>query len=318
MGRRRRRQAPVDVTLDRLEARGVSGLTDDGRRVEVRYGAVGARVSVRVGRKGKGQRLALLQPAPDQVPPACPVFGLCGGCQLQEMPLHRQRVEKAALVARLVGHPCTSCEGAEAAYGYRNKLELSFGARRFLAEATDDPGEIAGSWLGFHPPGWYSRIVDVDGCPLGSPAMNRVIAAVRDQRPAPAWDNATHAGWWRHLVLREGDAGVLVTLVTHGSCPEVEVRRVADAVAALDCVTGVSWRVNDGVAEVATGQLRAVLHGAPGLSITLGDVALELPPDAFFQVNTPGAAILVDRVGEALRLPGDPAQGSAGGTLLDL
>ncbi len=318
MGRRRKQKAPVEVTLDRLEARGVSGLTDDGRRVQVRHGAVGARIEARAGRKGKGQRVGLVQPAPDQVDPACSAFGLCGGCQLQEMPLKRQRAEKADLVGRLVGHPCRGCEGAADAYGYRNKLELSFGARRFLAEATDDRSEIEGSWLGFHPPGWYSRVVDVDGCPLGSAAMNRVIAAVRAQAPAPAWDNATHQGWWRHLVLREGDDGVLVTLVTHGSCPDRAVRRVADAVAALDCVTGVLWRVNDGVAEVATGDLRAVLHGEPTVAITLGRARLELPPDAFFQVNTPGADILVARIGDALRLPGDPDEGPAGGTLLDL
>lgn len=314
MARHGKERPPVRVRLDRLEAKGLSGADEAGRRHEVRAGAVGQLVLARRGRKGKAEVLELLDPAPDQVPPACPVYGLCGGCQLQDMPLDRQRAEKALLVERLVDHPCRGCEGAagptaQGAYGYRNKLELSWSPRRFTPAPPQDPAELLGSWLGFHPPGWFSRVVDVPGCPLGSPAMNRAIAAVRALGLGPAWDNDSHSGWWRHLVLREGADGLLVTLVTHSACPEAQVRRASDALAALPEVRGVLWRVNDGVAEVATGELRAVLHGAPDLRIRVGQTTLDLPADAFFQVNSAGAAVLFDRIGEAL---------GQGGTLLDL
>lgn len=324
MGRRRRQKDPVDLTLDRLEAKGVSGAHGEDRLV-VRFGAVGATLQVRPTRKGKADRLDLVEPAPDQVAPACPAFGICGGCQLQEMALSRQREEKADLVSRLVGHPCQGCEGSDQAYGYRNKLELSWGARRYLPTPPLDRSELEGSWMGFHPPGWYSRIVDVDGCPLGSAGMNAVIAAVRSQGLAPPWDNAAHTGWWRHLVLREGDDGVLVTLITHPDCPAEQVQQVADHLFGLDAVSGVLWRVNDGVAEVATGELRGVLAGSADLAITVtgssareggaregsASTTMRLPPDAFFQVSTQGAGVLFDRIGAAL---GD----DAGGTLLDL
>ncbi|MCK6507277.1 23S rRNA (uracil(1939)-C(5))-methyltransferase RlmD [Myxococcota bacterium] len=314
VARHGKQRPPVQVLLDRLEAKGLSGLDEAGRRHEVRAGAVGQAVLARRGRKGKAEVLEERAPAPDQVAPACPVYGLCGGCQLQAMPLARQRAEKALLVERLVGHPCQGCEGADGpvdqgAYGYRNKLELSWSPRRYTPAPPQDPAELRGSWLGFHPPGWFSRVVDVPSCPLGSPAMNRAIAAIRALALGPAWDNESHGGWWRHLVLREGDQGLLVTLVTHSSCPEPELRRAADALAALPEVHGVLWRVNDGVAEVATGALRAVLHGSPELQVTVGGTTLDLPPEAFFQVNSAGAAVLFDRIGAAL---------GEGGTLLDL
>jgi hypothetical protein len=88
-----------------------------------------------------GRGLRVLQPAPDQVDPACPLFGTCGGCQLQEMPLGRQRQEKGDLLHRLVGltegdgvlrHPV---RGAAGAYHYRNKIELSWGNTRFIPES---------------------------------------------------------------------------------------------------------------------------------------------------------------------------------------
>lgn len=314
MARHGKERPPVELTLDQLEAKGLSGLDAAGRRHEVRAGAIGQVLRVRRGRKGKAEVLDQLEPAPDQVHPACPVYGLCGGCQLQQMPLSGQRVEKARLVERLVGHPCPTCEGATGpqdggAYGYRNKLELSWSPRRYTATPPADPADIEGSWLGFHPPGWFSRVVDVAGCPLGSPAMNRVIATVRGLGLAPAWDNTTGQGWWRHLVLRQGDDGVLVTLVTHPDCPDAAVAGVSRALAELPEVSGVLWRVNDGVAEVATGALRAVLHGSPALRVTVGGTTLDLPPEAFFQVNTEGAAVLFERVAQAL---------GTGGTLLDL
>ena len=85
---------------------------------------------------GKAEVLSVVQPAPDQVAAPCPLYGVCGGCQLQTMPLHRQREEKGALVERLVGFPVSGVEGEPEAYGYRNKVELSFGSARFLSEAA--------------------------------------------------------------------------------------------------------------------------------------------------------------------------------------
>jgi 23S rRNA (uracil1939-C5)-methyltransferase len=138
--------------------------------------------------------------------------------------------------------------------------------------------------------------------------MNAVIAAVQALGLGPGWDARAHTGAFRHLVVREG-TGVLVTLVTTSTADAGEVARAGRAIAALDGVTGVLHVVNDGVSDVATGELRAVLAGTPELEVRLGDVALSLPHDGFFQVNTPGASLLYDRVGEAL---------GAGGTLLDL
>jgi len=317
MGRRRRKRAEFPLTLDRLDFKGPSGLDAQGRRWRVRAAGVGATLQVRAGKKGSADRLELLEAAPDAVNPTCPLFGTCGGCQLQEMPLDAQRAAKADMVARVVDFPVTAIDGAPAAYGYRNKLELSFGARRFVPDAEvrahgkPDRDAIRGTFLGFHPPGWFSRIVDAEACPLGSPAMNAALAAVRACSPAPAWDNRAHTGTWRHVVLREGDDGVVVTLVTTSAATTDEVGTVAARLAELEVVTGVLWRVNDGVAEVATGELRAVLYGESTLTISSGGVTLQLPADAFFQVNIPGTELLLTRIGEAL---GE----RVGGTLLDL
>lgn len=323
MARGRRSATDVTILLDRLDARHTSGLDANGRRWGVRGAPVGASVEVRRGRKSTARRMRLVAPAPDAVTPPCPAFGICGGCQLQEMSLDRQRAEKALLLRRLVGlddengqpvdnqvvvHPV---RGARRAYAYRNKLELSWAPHRYVPEGVDRDTVVAeGSFLGFHPPGWFSKVVPLDGCHLGTPAMNAVVKSISDMNLAPAWDTRLHTGVWRHLVVRDGgtvdEPQVLVTLVTTSGADADVLATIGAEVGALPGVVGVLHVVNDGVAEVARGELRAVLSGRDWLDVRLGAAHLRLPYDAFFQVNPEGAAILVDTIAEALGLDNGP------------
>jgi 23S rRNA (uracil1939-C5)-methyltransferase len=305
--RRKTPKAPVTLRIDRLDPKRPSGLDGNGRRVEVRNAPLDATVEAQPGRRGEARLLRVVENAPDAPAPPCPVFGVCGGCQLQATSLERQRRHKQALVERLVGFASHPIEGTAAAYGYRNKLELGFSAHAFHPE-HEVPPSTGPALLGLHPPGWYAKVVPIAGCPLASARMNAVIATVAALGLGPGWDARAHSGHFRHLVIREG-AGLVVTLVTTSTADPSEVARAARAIAGVDGVSGVVHVVKDGVSDVATGELRAVLFGSADVEVEIGGVSLSLPYDGFFQVNTPGAALLYARIGEAL---------GAGGTLLDL
>ncbi|MFT5683847.1 MAG: 23S rRNA (uracil1939-C5)-methyltransferase [Myxococcota bacterium] len=318
MSRRKKIRKPVELTVDQLELKGSSGLDADGHRWIVRGAAVGETVQAWPGgrKKGKARIFASISPAPDAVTPECPAFGLCGGCQFQHMPVAAQRHHKSALVSRSVGdltgvtvHPSRS---ADAGYHYRNKIELSFGPYQFVSEAQKDDLEFKkpGSFLGFHPPGWFSRIVPLSACYLAEPEMNAVLSVIRDNMPSPPWNTQDHTGIWRHVVIRKGE-GVLVTLVTTSGAPPEEVRGLGAKISALPFVVGVLWVVTDRLSDVAEGELAEVLHGQPWLDIKLADITFRIPYDGFFQVNTAGAQVLFDTIAQALAPTG-------GGTLLDL
>ena len=305
--RYRKPKEPVTVRIDRLDPKRPSGLDAQGRRFEVRNAPLDAVVEAQPGRRGEARLLRILENAADATAPPCPVFGVCGGCQLQSTSLERQRRHKQALVERLVGFASHPIEGTATAYGYRNKLELAFSSHAFHPE-QEVPPSTGPAHLGLHPPGWYAKVVPITGCPLASARMNAVIAVVAGLGLGPGWDARAHTGHFRHLVIREG-IGLVVTLVTTSSADPSEVARAGRAIAAVDGVSGVLHVVHDGVSDVATGQLRAVLAGSLDLEVEVAGVPLSLPHDGFFQVNTPGAALLYARIGEAL---------GAGGTLLDL
>jgi 23S rRNA (uracil1939-C5)-methyltransferase len=300
------------VHVDSLGPDGIaSGLDARGRRWSVRGAPLDADVVV-AGRPKAG---FLLAPAEGAATPRCAVFGRCGGCTLQHTPLARQRAAKHAMLATLLAPLGGEDRGLVAApgdgYAYRNKLELSFGVRRWLTTdelATD--ATMAGRFLGMHAPGRFDRIVDAPRCELVGDAMNAVIARVRADTldsPWPLWDPVAKEGVLRHLVVREGEDGVVLAIYT---APGVE--GLGDWLAARAPTwgaKGVAWYENPRTADAAVGTLRAVLHGEALVAETLGPARFRLSPTAFFQVNPAGARGLRDVVAEAA---------GEGGSLVDL
>ena len=105
MSRRMKKASERTALLDHLDEGGPAGVDEGGQPWVVRGAPLGATVRLRTGRKNKGQLLAVVEPAADAVAPVCPVFGLCGGCQLQASPLSRQRLAKAEDVPSYVVAP---------------------------------------------------------------------------------------------------------------------------------------------------------------------------------------------------------------------
>jgi 23S rRNA (uracil1939-C5)-methyltransferase len=306
----------MDVTA--LGPRGVGlGTSPEGHPVEVRGAPPGARVAVAVVGRSKGvvqaRRTAVVRPPPDAAVPRCAIFGTCGGCALQELGLDAQRAAKHALALAQVAPPADvvvhAPRGTADAYGYRNKVELSFGPHRWLTDDEHAAGLPAtGAFLGFHAPGRFDRIVDAARCELVSEPMNAILGAIRavalSPEAPPPYDPRAGTGFWRHLLLREAGDQRLVVLYTASAELREWALRALDAVDAA----GVQWRVNAGVADVARGEVIEA-RGADAIEERLGDVTFRLSPTAFFQTSTAGAKVLYDAVGEAL---------GRGGTLLDL
>jgi 23S rRNA (uracil1939-C5)-methyltransferase len=275
--------------------------------------SVGDRVWIRPLRKGKGQVLSIEERAEEHIDSKCSHFGICGGCQFQNMTLVRQREEKWKMVQSLMGdltevvvHPIV---GPEEGFGYRNKMEFSFSNRRFYSEEeqkTRKEMDIElpknGSHetvLGMHPRGWYSKVVPIEHCDLISTDMNEILQVVQSHGLHPAWNNRKFEGIFRHVILREGspeieqNGHILVSLVTSTAATKEHVNLVSENLSKLDCVRGVLWVVTDRLNEVALGDVREVLYGKDEIYIEMSQKSYVIPHDGFFQVNIKGAGMLV-------------------------
>lgn len=169
----------VEIEIERIAYGGDGVGRADGLVVFVPWSAPGERVRARIverhERYAKARLEGVLQPAAERVEPGCPVFGLCGGCQIQHLDRSAQLASKARAVtdaferiARLPLPAPLACEEAAAPWHYRRKATFTW--RRA-------PGTFA---LGFHAAEDPAQIVDVDACPIFAEAGNVALAGLRE------------------------------------------------------------------------------------------------------------------------------------------
>jgi tRNA/tmRNA/rRNA uracil-C5-methylase (TrmA/RlmC/RlmD family) len=129
--------------------------------------------------------------------PACPLFGQCGGCQLQDLDYQEQLALKTAEVRRLFPRTTVaSCIPSPRPYGYRSKLTPHFPRPR--------PGRAPA--IGFLKVGLPARTLDVPTCPIATPAVNVRLTELRAEVMA-RWDSYQRGST---LLVREASSGVTV------------------------------------------------------------------------------------------------------------
>jgi 23S rRNA (uracil1939-C5)-methyltransferase len=159
---------------------------------------------------------------------------------------------------------------------YRNKVEYSFG--------TDPEGRLI---CGFHAPGQWHEIVDIEDCLLVSEASNEVRRRVVEWARAdglPAHDRQQGEGTLRHLVVREGRrTGQLQARLVTSSGARIDLPSLAGSLGP-DC--SLLWTQLDSVAEVTHGGQTELVAGVGYLEEELGGLRLRISSEAFFQTNT--------------------------------
>src|SRR5690606_20933677 len=115
--------------------------------------------------------LEILQPSADRIDAPCPLFTRCGGCNWQHLPIEVQREWKERIVrdslrplpdsAALDVRPLVTSPDT---WRYRNKMEYTF--------ARVNSGRLA---CGFHTPGNWWRILDVEQCVRAPEGMDRIL-----------------------------------------------------------------------------------------------------------------------------------------------
>ena len=293
----RRSRPPISIILDQLETKGQSGCAPNGTRWVIKGAPLGAHVTLQPQKKNKGRLISIDRLPEDHCEAPCAIFGICGGCQLQQMPYPKQVQAKSQLVKRLFPdiHPIQDTVPSPIEYGYRNKIELTYGTKEYTPQPVAQ--QQLGSYLGFHPRGWFSKIVSVHSCAIAASRMQPIIAKLQNLKLNPAWDERAHQGVWRHVIIREGET-LLVSLVTSSELTEIEFDRVAQTLLEIKDVSCVNWIETDRLSKVAQGTLKKSF-GQPVMSVHIRQKKLTFPYDAFFQVNTPGLERLLDCIIQA-------------------
>lgn len=310
----------------------------DGIETVIGHALPGQEVRARVFKKKRGRAEARLQDVlkhrPDEQAAFCPYFGQppneagrgCGGCQWQQLPYASQLALKQGLVEQLLQPlfpelPINPIVPSPLEQGYRNKVEFSFSDKTYLSDeryrAFREAGEPlpTGFYLGFHVPGSFGTVVDLQVCHLISPFARQVFQALKPvlaELGGEAYSPRFHTGFWRHLILREGfRTGELMVHLNTTDAFQPDWRPLLETLSALNLPAGKRIRsvlhsVHSGDAQIVGWNPPQVLQGEPLIAEQLCGLDFDISPYAFFQTNTAAAERLYGEIVRLARLENRP------------
>lgn len=271
----------------------------------------------------------------------CSLGGICGGCFFTDKSLSEQTEQKNKRVYDLLTE-ATEPYGqnfkyqgifeSPLAFGYRNKMEYSFG------DCTKG-GPLT---LGLHKKKSFYDVIDVDSCLLVHDDCNKVVKLTAEHfRNAGVTynDKKSHKGYLRYLIIRRAvnTGEMLIDLVTTSQKP-VRVEKHSDIYAKdlyledgglnpaynaefVDetvliegfkekllrlnespefegVIRGILHTRDDALADAVRNDGTTVLYGEDHITEELLGLKFDISPFSFFQTNSKGAELLYSKVRE--------------------
>lgn len=300
----------IDIEATAFKGKGVGKIGE--LVVFVPGTAPGDRVKVRIIKKKKAFReaklLEILQPSALRIAPKCQHAHVCGGCSWQHLTYQDQLRFKTQQVRdhmQRIAKTDTEVQeaiGSEQVFHYRNKMEYSFGTKRWLSKAEmDDEAYISdeGFFGGLHAPGRFDKILPLEACYLQDERSFQILDWTRKyalDHGLDAYNTFTHSGYLRHLTIRNAfhTADFMVNLVTSEDRPETMTKFTEALLSAFPSITTVVNNIHSGKAQIAVGSHEKVYHGTGSILDKIGNFSFEIHPNAFFQTNTKQAEVLYD------------------------
>ncbi len=305
---RKRKPLPVieNVTITGVAAEGKAIAKVDNLVIFVPYAVPGDVVDLQIRRKkhsyAEAEVLKFHSYSPDRAEPFCPHFGVCGGCKWQCLPYEAQLRYKQQQVEdnlRRIGKvelpEVRPILGSRQQSGYRNKLEFGFSNKKWLTAAQIASGEKfeVMDAVGFHIPGAFDKILDIETCRLMDGLNDRLRNGVRSYALAhgvPFFDLRAQTGVLRNMMIRLSETGEVMLLMQFClRSPEDEaaamgvlgyIRDTFPEVTSLLYVNNTKCNDTIGDLEVRT------FCGTDFIYETMEGLRFKVGPKSFYQTNT--------------------------------
>lgn len=210
-------------------------------------------------------------------------------------------------------------------YGYRNKVEFSWG--KYISEKENIHDEFR---FGFHAQGQFDRIIDCTYCVLADEEINAIFREVdvfSRNSGLPTYDPKTNIGFWRHFVVRKAHyTNEIMLIFSVNDTYEKYTRKnegdilifAGKLMERFPHITSIYLLRNSWRADIVTGEA-ILLKGKSTITENLLGKTFEIGPKSFFQTNSLGAEKLYSVVQDMIKAsPLTPLLWKERGILLDL
>ncbi len=293
-----------DLEIVSAGSEGKSVAKQDGLTIFVPFAVPGDIVDVEIYKRKHGYAeanlLAIKKPSPDRVVPPCVHFGACGGCKWQMLSYEKQLAFKQKQVEDNFRHlgkfefpEISPIIGSEKQYYYRNKLEYTFSTLKWLPFdqlKRYESGEFFEQrCLGFHVPGMFDKVLDIEHCMLQAAPSNDIRLFLREYaltHELAFYNPREQTGLLRNVIIRTASTGdIMVVLVVTEATPEAKAMMQAlyDRFPEItSLVYVVNTKMNDAIFDLPFHLFKGqdfIMEEMEGLHFKIG-------PKSFYQTNS--------------------------------
>lgn len=229
--------------------------------------------------------------------PKCRHFGVCGGCDMQDISYKSQLELKKKLFLELADHL-----GAKELF--RNlEIKVHPSPKRWRYRQRMDY-VFAFEKAGLRIKNKFDHVVNLEECHIVPKKAFKAFLEARnlaDKLKLESYNNVKHVGFLRYFVVRQtGTREVMMILVTKTKEREKEVDELAEALLKKRLATSIHWMMHEGVADISFGQT-VKIYGKEYIEEKLLGKKYIIGPNTFFQPNRYVAAKIYGKIQRATK-----------------
>ncbi|MBK6282453.1 MAG: 23S rRNA (uracil(1939)-C(5))-methyltransferase RlmD [Draconibacterium sp.] len=246
----------------------------------------------------------------------CTHFGVCGGCKWQILPYEKQLYYKQKQVkdqlqriGKMAMPELLPILKSQKDTFYRNKLEFTFSNKRWLT-AEEMNNEIKNpDALGFHVPGLFDKIINIDKCWLQPEPSNKIrnfIYKYAIENGLSFFDIKAKSGFLRTLIIRTSSTGEVMVIISFYR----ENRRIREELLMnikneFPEITSLLYVINSKGNDTITDQQIELFSGSEFIFEQMEELKFKIGPKSFYQTNSEQAYNLYKVVRDFADLKGD-------------
>ena len=229
----------------------------------------------------------------------CEHFGICGGCKWQILPYteqirykQKQVVDNLTRIGKIELPEILPIIGSAKTEFYRNKLEFTFSNKRWrtFEEMAEGKEFDTMNAVGFHIPGQFDKVLDIDKCWLQDDISNKIRNEIRRyalEKELTFFDLRNQEGFLRTMMIRTTSTGELMVIMVffHEDIEEQNalLQNLADTFAEI---TSLLYIINSKANDTITDQEVLVFKGNECIFEEMEGLKFKIGPKSFYQTNS--------------------------------
>ena len=238
--------------------------------------------------------------------PVCSHFGTCGGCKWQNMDyefqlFYKQKQVSDALtrIAKIELPEIKQIIASEKTYKYRNKLEFTFSNKKWLTlEQVNDKSiafgegkdEVTRNALGFHIPGMFDKILDIDTCHLQEEPSNAIRNELKKyalENQLSFFDLREQVGFLRNIIIRSTSTGEWMLIVSFHYEDKPAIEKLLNHLSEkFPQITSLNFVINSKKNDTISDLDIKVFKGNDSIYETMEGLKFKIGPKSFYQTNS--------------------------------